>query len=81
MTLKKALCTVAFGIILLAANSHAQTIPADHASTSVTNTLAVERPGVVADESIGPSTLRFRKSSLWRVRASWVNPLIALRHE
>lgn len=44
MTLKKALCTVAFGIVLLAANSHAQTIPADHASTSVTNTLAVEGP-------------------------------------
>lgn len=27
MTLKKALCTVAFGIVLLAANTHAQTIP------------------------------------------------------
>lgn len=27
MTLKKTLCTVAFGIVLLAANSHAQTIP------------------------------------------------------
>lgn len=61
MNLKKALCTVAFAIVLLAASSHAQTIPADHASTSVTHTLAVERPAALY--------LFFRQATL-----SWTVP-------
>lgn len=54
MTLKEILCTVTFGLVLLSATSYAQTVPAAHASTSVTDSLAAKQPAPVADESIRP---------------------------
>jgi hypothetical protein len=54
MTLKKVQCTLTLGLVLLAANSYAQTVPAGYASTCVTNTLPAKSPAVVADDSIRP---------------------------
>jgi hypothetical protein len=54
MTLKKVQRTLTLGLVLLAANSYAQTVPAGYASTSVTNTLPAKSPAVVADDSIRP---------------------------
>jgi hypothetical protein len=54
MTLKKVQWTLTMGLVLLAANSYAQTVPAGYASTSVTNTLPAKSPAVVADDSIRP---------------------------
>jgi hypothetical protein len=53
MTLKKVQCTLTLGLVPLAANSYAQTVPASCASSSVTNTLPAKSPAV-ADDSIRP---------------------------
>jgi pimeloyl-ACP methyl ester carboxylesterase len=54
MILNKSLCTVTFGLVLLVPNGHAQTVLADNASTSVTNTVAAKSSAAAADESIRP---------------------------
>ena len=54
MTLKIVQRTLTLGLVLLAANSYAQTVPAGYASTSVTDTLPAKSPAAVADDSIRP---------------------------
>jgi thiol-disulfide isomerase/thioredoxin len=68
MSLKSVLCTATFGLVLLAANSHAQTVPAGRASTSVTNALAAGSPAVVADESIRPFPVNVPEEQLRDLR-------------
>jgi len=68
MTLKKALCNVTLGLVVLAANSNGQTVPAGHASTSATNTFAAERPGMAADESIRSFSIQVSEEALTDLR-------------
>jgi pimeloyl-ACP methyl ester carboxylesterase len=68
MILKKSLCTVTFGLVLLVPNGHAQTVLADNASTSVTNTVAAKSSAAAADESIRPFQVNVPEEALVDLR-------------
>jgi pimeloyl-ACP methyl ester carboxylesterase len=68
MTLKEILCTVTFGLVLLTASGHAQTVSVAYASTPIIDSLAAKQPTPVADESIRPFRISVPEATLADLR-------------